>query len=284
MEHDDELAEWVSKTHQLIGRNLLLFQRLEHLLKLVLPRATVSVSPDTDVQSRKDQGYPEVETCTLGALVKRFIDEVCDPNEPPPTDDSDGLRARATFRLRFETSEGREALIKRLKALVEGRNRLVHHLLSEVDVNSPASWRSIHDQLEAQHQKVLTEIETLRHLVDTMAISGALVAHPEIRPELVCGPIREHLIEKLRVAAEKSAGPDGWTSVSAAIQSDRPISSDAIKELLRHFDVRNLSAFLEAVGGFEIRHDKDQKGGPRAFYRVPGTQSPTATDSTSHQT
>lgn len=281
MDQDDELAEWKSKTYQLVGRNVLLFQQMEHLLKIILPRSTVSISSETDAPSMMTDRSSAVETCTLGTLVKRFIAEVCDPHEPDPTGDSDHdqVNLTAAFRLRFDDPDGRDAMIQRLNDLNFGRNRLVHHLLSGVDVNSPASWCSIHDELEVQHQQVLSEIETLRHLVDAMAMSGALVAHPEIQRELVCGPIREHLIEKLRTEAEKSADPDGWTSVSAAIQSDRPVSSDIIRDLLGRLDIRNLSAFLEAVGGFEIRHDKDQKGRPKTFYRVTGTQSQSASDS-----
>jgi hypothetical protein len=280
MDQDDELAEWKSKTYQLVGRNILLFQRMEHLLKFLLPRAEFSISLDSDSPSIKTKPTPVIET--LGMLVDRFTEEVCNADEVTSSDESHGSELNAKFRLGFETPEGRDALIKRMKSLVKGRNDLVHHFLLQIDANSVESWRSTHKALEEQHRHTFAEIETLRHLVEAMEITCASFAEPEFQRELVCGPIREHLIEKLRVAAEKSAGPDGWTSVSAAIQSDRPISSDAIKELRRHFDVRNLSAFLEAVGGFEIRHDKDQKGGTRTFYRVPGPQSPTATDSASH--
>jgi len=281
MEQDDEITAWVSKTHQLIGRNLLLFQSLEHLLKLVLPRATVSISPDTDIPSLKDQRYAEVETCTLGTLVNRFIDEVCDPNEPSSTDDSDGLQVTATVRLRFESSEGRDVQIKRLKALVEGRNRLVHHFLPQIEADSIESWRSTHEGLEEQHREVLSEIETLRQVVEVMELSRAALKHPEFRRELAWGPVREQLIEALRIAAETSTDPNGWTPLRDAIRSEPWVSSMAIPELLGSYDIRTVSAFLEASGGFEIRHEKDQKGKSRTFYRVTTPEhSPTPDSST----
>ena len=150
MEQDNELAESKTRTYQLIGRNVVLFQQMEQLLKIILPEATVSISSDTDVQALKKERYAAVETCTLGNLVNRFIDEVCDPNDPDPKGDSDQVHLTNTFRLKFDAPDGRDTMIKRLKDLVEGRNRLVHHLLSQVDVNSPASWRAIHDDLENQ--------------------------------------------------------------------------------------------------------------------------------------
>jgi hypothetical protein len=281
MAQDDELTTWVSKTHQMIGRNLLLFQRLEHLLKVVLPRATVSVSPETDIPSLKDQRYAEVETCTLGTLVNRFIDEVCDPNEPSSTDDSDGLQVTATFRLRFESSEGRDAQIKRLKTLVEGRNRLVHHFLPQIEADSIESWRSTHEGLEVQHREVLSEIETLRRVAELMELSRSALKHPELRRELVLGSVREQLIEALRISAGNSTDPDGWTPLRDAIRSEPWVSSKAIPELLGSYDIRTVSAFLEASGGFEIRHEKDQKGKSRTFYRVTTPEhSPTPDSST----
>lgn len=286
MEHDNELAESKARAEQLIGRNVLLFQEMEQLLKTLLPRATVSISSEIDALSMMPERSSAVETCTLGTLVKRFISEVCDPNEQDPTGDSDHDQVNLTvaIRLRFDAPDGRDVMIQRLNDLVDGRNRLVHHLLSKVDVNSPASWRSIHDDLEHQHQQVLSEIETMQHLVDTMAMSGAFVAHPEIRRELAYGPIREQLIEKLLVAARESTEPDGWTSLKAAIRSDGAVSSDAVLKLLGGYEIPTVSAFLQAVGGFEIRHDKDRKGRTRTLYRATGTQSPTATDSTGQET
>lgn len=279
MDQDDELAEWKSKTYQLIGRNVLFFQQMEHLLKIILPRSKVSISSETDVPLMMTGRRSAVEACTLGNLVKRFIAEVCDPNELDPTGDSKDVNLTSTVRLRFDAPAEREVLIQRLNDLVNERNRLVHHLLSEVDFNSLASLRSIQDELEDQHQKILSEIKTLRRMIEMIAVSGALVAHHEVRRELVCGPIREHLIEKLRLEAGKSANPDGWTSVSAAIQSGRPISSDIIRDLLGRLDIQNLSTFLEAVGGFEIRHESDSKGKSRTFYRVTSNEIQNTPDS-----
>jgi hypothetical protein len=284
MEQDGELIEWKGKVHQRIGRNVLLFQQMEQLLKILLPRATVTVSSQPDARSMMSELGCAVETWTLGNLVDRFIKEVCVPNELNPKDDSDGLQVTATFRLRFESSEGRDAQIKRLKALVEGRNRLVHHFLPQIEADSIESWRSIHDELEVQQQQVLSEIETLRHLVETIAMSGALVAHPEIQRELVCGPIREQLIEKLRFEAGKSADPDGWTSLKAVLRSGGGVFSDAITDLLVHYELPNLSAFLEIVGGFEIRHESDQKGRTRTFYRVTTPEHSPTPDSSTQET
>lgn len=284
MDQDDELAEAKSKTYQMIGRNVVFFQQMEHLLKSVVPSATVSISSDTDVQSMMTKRWCEVETRTLGILVDRFINEVCDPNESDPTGESDQVYLTTTLRLKFETPEGRDAMIKRLKDLVAGRNHLVHHLLTQIDANSPESWRLIHDDLENQHRQVLLEIESLRRLVRSIEMNRALIAHPEIQRELVYGPIREQLIETLWDAAGESADPDGWTSLKAAINNDRFISPDVITELLEGYEIRTVSAFLENLRGFEIRHDRDQNGKSRTFYRVTGTQNPTAPDPAEQRT
>ncbi|GEM_PF-3306593 len=76
MEQDDELAAAKSRAHQLIGSNLLLFQRMERLLKAILPVATVSISHGTDVHAFTRERYAAVEKCTLGNLVNRLINEI----------------------------------------------------------------------------------------------------------------------------------------------------------------------------------------------------------------
>ena len=289
MDHDGELAEAKLKTYQLIGRNIVLFQQMEQLLKIVLPRATVSISSETEIPSMMTGRCSAVERCTLGNLVNRFIDEVCDPEESDleesdpeesdPEGDSDQVNLTTTLRLIFETPEARDMKIKRLNDLVDGRNRLVHHFFSRFEVNSIRGWRSTHEDLEDQHQQILSEIGTLRQLLDAKAKSDVLFAHPEIQRELVYGATREQLIEELRAAAQESIDPDGWTSLKAAINRDDVVSLDVITELLKGYEIRTVTALLEAVGGFEIRHDKDQKGKARTFYRVTGIQDPSAPDS-----
>ncbi|MEQ1842585.1 MAG: hypothetical protein ABL994_19470, partial [Verrucomicrobiales bacterium] len=153
MDHDGELTEARTKTYQLIGRNIVLFQQMEQLLKIVLPLSTVSISSETEIPSMMAGRCSAVEMCTLGNLVKRFIDEVCDPEESDPEEsdpegDSDRVNLTTTLRLIFKTPEARDTTIKRLNDLVDGRNRLVHHFFSRLEVNSIAGWRSTHEDLE----------------------------------------------------------------------------------------------------------------------------------------
>lgn len=279
MDKDNELAESKSRTYQLIGRNVLLFQQMEHLLKIILPRSTVSISPDTDISALKDQRYAEVEKCSLGTLVNRFIDEVCDPNELPTTDHSDRVGARTTFRLNFETPEGGEALFQRLKALVKGRNDLVHHFLLQIDAKTVESWCATHEALEEQYRLTLAEIKVLQQLVESLDMTHAFFASPEGQRELVYGPIRERLIEKLRTEAGRSSDPDGWTSIRAAIRSDGEVASDHITKLLDTYEIPTVSAFLLAVSGFEICHEKDSKGKIRTYYRVKSNEIQNTLDS-----
>ena len=283
MDQDDELAEWKAKVYQQIGRNVLHFQRMEQLLKIILPRAKVSISPDTDVALMKAKAGIAVEMETLGTLVKLFIAKVCDPEEPSSTDESETPGIKATLRLIFKSSEARDGLIKRLKDLVNERNHLVHHLLSQIDLRSPASWRSIQGALENQEKRALSEIEGLRQLVELIGWSRSLISHPDIRQEIAYGPIREQLLGKLRAASAKSADPEGWTPLKAAIHTEPRISPELLTEYLENFQLPNVSALLENVPDFELRHDKDQKGKTRTYYRYIGSQDSTVPDTVAQE-
>lgn len=268
MEQDDELAGWKSKTYQRIGRNVLLFQQMEQLLKFILPRATLSIRAGADVRVAMDRSCGMVEKSTLGALVTQFIDEVYDSEEPAPGDPGDGGLLETRCRVEFASGEAREAMIARLADLVEGRNRLVHHFLARIESDSVESWRTADEELEKQHGEALAAIETLRRLLEALDTMRAAIANSDIRRELVVGPLREQLTETLRVAAAKSTDPDGWTSLGAVLQSDCPLSSDAIKEVLAVYQVATLSTFLETLDDFEIRHERVPTGKWRTFYRI----------------
>lgn len=278
MKHDTELAESKARAEQLIGRNVLLFQQMEQLLKTLLPRATISISRDCDVRAEKARRHAAVEKSTLGNLVNRFIDEILDPNEPDPVGDAEHVCIHATIRKRFSASEDREAIIRQFTDLVDRRNHLVHHLLAQVDVNSPASWRSIHADLESQQRKILSKIKTLQQFIEATEMSLALVAHPEFKKELTYGPMREQLIERLRKAARKSTDPDGWTSLREVIRMDGAATGDSLAALLKAYEIPKVSAFLEAVGGFEVRHVADPKGKSRTFFRIARSQHASAPD------
>ncbi|NLT71650.1 MAG: hypothetical protein GXX91_13290 [Verrucomicrobiaceae bacterium] len=271
MDHDDELAESKSKALHLIGSNVLLFQEMEHLLKKILPHATVVVSSDTDARAMVTEREEAVETCTLGTLVKRFIAEVCDPKEPELSGESAQLSI--ALRVHFDDPAQGDARIKNLTDLVKGRNHLIHHLISTVDVNSLESWRSVHSDLEQQQRQIRSEIESLREWIKMMEIFGAALAHPEMRREFIYGPIRYQLNEQLLAFAQESADPDGWTSLKAAINSNRFVSPASITQFLESEQVPTISAYLKAGGDFELRQDKTRKGNTQTFYRAIGTQS-----------
>jgi len=179
MDQVANLAESRSTTYQLIGRNVLLFQQMEQLLKIILPRSTVSISANTDVQSLSERRHAAVEKCTLGNLVNRFIDEVYNPNEPIPTEDSGQLSITSAIRWKFPDSAKRDAQIQRLRDLVDGRNHLIHHIILNIDFDSPESWSSIQGDLEIQQRQILSEIKKLQQLINTMKKAAEKFSHLE---------------------------------------------------------------------------------------------------------
>jgi hypothetical protein len=111
--------------------------------------------------------------------INRSIDEVYDPQEPDPPNDPNQVTIHFAIRWAFENSADRDADIQRLRDLVEARNNLIYHLLSEVvDFNSPESWRSIRGELETQQGSIRSQIKKLKQLLKMMQEAAAEFARP----------------------------------------------------------------------------------------------------------
>lgn len=268
MDQVDELNAWKARVFQLIGENVLIFQQMECLLKDLLPRATISISPEIDAAAMLALRKGEVELNTLGTLVKRFITEVCNPADPNPENHVDRWAFTSSIRLGFVTDEGRDAMSSRLESLVEDRNRMIHHFLPEVTADSAESWCVAFDTLEDLKKRALSEVDRIRDLVGMLEMGRDLITNPDIQAELTYGPTRHLLIEKLKRASASSNDHVGWIPLRSALRSEGPPSSEAITELVSRYGVPNVSTLLESLGCFEIRHEKDSKGTCRTFYRV----------------
>jgi hypothetical protein len=159
----------VDEVHRKIGRNMLLFQKLEGLLKYTLSGSKIS-GYLSQLEQKKAKHEASIHKQTLGALVGKYVEEILGPE----TDDSDKHPDEVTqpylsFKFRLDHNEAFYEEIKTwLAQLVNDRNELVHHLIPQLDITSIASCEEIGQKLDIQADTIRNAVKHMQTIAKSM--------------------------------------------------------------------------------------------------------------------
>lgn len=159
-----------AQVFQLVGRNVLRFQRIELMLKDMVAKSRISVTGG-ESPTAYERRVEATNKKTLGLLAGQFFDEAV--SDQPPSDDStifpEEAKAEASgkihtgvfFRLHLP-GDAHAHWKARLQKLIEERNELVHTSLLRMELETLAGCQQALASLEEQASRVLAEIEKLR--------------------------------------------------------------------------------------------------------------------------
>lgn len=142
-----------------IGRNLILFQQAELVIKDLLAIGNLHASGHQQPDRGELLGVWNKQT--MGQLLKVFIDRHCS-NQEPMVNFSNRQR-EASFAVSFtlgHTSCEADQRLRALEALVDERNDFVHHLLARFPGDG-TSLQGLCDYLDSQHEAIKPEISRL---------------------------------------------------------------------------------------------------------------------------
>jgi hypothetical protein len=156
-----------------VGRNVLLFQKLEHILKYIVGNGSIA-GYQSELQSRVEKRKGAVAKKTLGMVVGDFLDA------PEPQAAPEGLReTHITIRHSYELDPAHKAQIE---DLVKERNHLVHHFMTEVSFDVIDSCLEAEKSLDDQADRLRKAIAMLQNMAQTLS---------DLRKELVEGMIMD---------------------------------------------------------------------------------------------
>ncbi len=160
--------ELVNEVLRKIGRNVLIIQRVEGLLKFLLSRSELKGSA-ANLKSEANKQELKASNQTLGTLVKNYMSSVYVDTkiEDQPDTSQDGELEQALFEFKFTIKTNTDEISKRkeeLREIVEARNHLIHDMLLNFDQNSSVDCDNLVDELDTQFEKLSTEHEKLRLL------------------------------------------------------------------------------------------------------------------------
>jgi hypothetical protein len=145
-----------------IGRNVVVLQKLEGLLKklVTIQGATVSATDQETFLQKAEK----ISKKPLGHLVSEFLRSAY--SSGAVSDPIEGADLNATVSLSFTLDpEMENEHAESLSSVVKERNALIHQMLVSLDPNSSASRENLGRKLDEQLDRILPEYQLLHSLL-----------------------------------------------------------------------------------------------------------------------
>jgi hypothetical protein len=257
-----------------IGRNLLIFQQIEALLKFLLIQHKTEGTPE-DFQARHEKRAKRINKEILGNLVKEYVGGVLkDANEELPDEQEPRVTPYVSITTQIEVdAEFLEAMRRDLKFMTDERNELVHHFLPRWQPNSAEKLQESLDYLDAQRQKALPIHEHLRGIYDQLQenrkrVSEYLASDEYARLDDLMWLQSSPLVTFLRDISTQVRRADGWTYLAHAGQLAREKLKEDMQNLKERYGCSTLKGLLVACETFDIFDEPLSNGKCRTMYRV----------------
>jgi len=168
MEYKEALKEAQNEVLRKIGRNVILFQRLEQLLKRIVAEGKISGCA-TELKILQAKRTAIINKQTMGLLVGQYIEQ-SNPGckEEYPSAPEELKDAFISFGFQTECdSFYYENKKKSLARMVSERNELIHNNL-QPDFASTISCEELGNKLDDQSENILCEIKELETKLTTL--------------------------------------------------------------------------------------------------------------------
>lgn len=277
-----ELEKYKNSVYQKIGRNVVLFQKIEIILKHLVATSQIS-GYASELQAIVEQQMASINKRTLGQVAGEFIENTYAESENIAKEPEDLKEAWITFGFKIHGDGLYEKRKNTLAAIVVERNELIHHFVPLWDWNSIDSCREAEAYLDRQYDKIVVEFENLRDtaqhlqekrqalveymLSDTYKQQTHMLKLRQSQPILLLGKI-----------SRQYARSDGWTVLATAAQRLRQNAPGEVSTLKHQYGYKTLKDMMLATELFDLCEETTKKGGSRLLYRVKSEFSLWATD------
>lgn len=257
-----------------VGRNLLLFQEIEGLLKFLLS-SSKAVGAPVDFKERQQLHRDTINRKMFGVLVGQYGSEVLkDAGVEVPEDEYPDGWITFTFQISGDT-EFVEAMRRDMKLMTEQRNELVHGFLPRWLPDSPEKLEETLAYLDSQREKVLPIHEHLRttasHIQDSHTKLLEFLASSEHQKQsellwLQASP----LVSLLRDVASQIHRKDGWSYLAHAGSLANIELPEEVKNLKEIYGFKTLKKLLVGCEMFDVFDEPISEGRFRTLYKNKG--------------
>ncbi len=271
MKTPDTLKSAKDEVHRKIGRNMLMFQHMEQMLKYMIAHGHIHGDVNTlkkNLERRKDS----VSRKTMGQLVGDFMENA--HGEMIETEAPDESKVHMSFQFKVGCDEVYyDKRKKELAAIVSERNDLIHHLLPRFNLATIESCHEIETYLDDQHDKLTKEIEniklTLKSFDELRKRVVKYLKSDAWLDEMTLNELRQtRLVVWLGQIAEEAARDDGWAYLNTAGQVLQTQQPEELANVKKKYGYKSLKDIILASQLFDFMEEPTEKGGVRVLYKL----------------
>jgi hypothetical protein len=272
MESELKLIKARDEVFRKIGRNLLNFQKIEQMLKYLIANGRMSGNM-SEIIENQEQRSASINKHTMGQLVGQFMDNTYQGlEESNHTLVENEPHISFSFMIRT-SSDFYESKSQALKTLVDGRNELIHHLLSHYTLNSIESYLELEQHLDEQRERIVSEYEYLKSVIEKFEEVRILTADclnsDEFKEKFSLLLLQNsQLTACLHNFAQENARSDGWALLSSAANFIRQHLPQELTDLEKNHGHKKLKSFMLATEFFDFCEEPTVKDGIRILYRI----------------
>lgn len=255
-----------------VGRNVLLFQQIEALLKFLVANHRRDGNT-SNFEERLQQRTEKTHKQMMGKLVEQFTDGILSDAGEPNAEPEEQNQVWMSFT--FTTSGDREfyeAQRADMKRMVDERNDLIHHFMPRWQPDSPEKMAEAAKYLDEQRARVMPMFEHLRSvskaLIDVGQSMAAFMASEEGQRhfELI---LLQHspLVSVLKDVAEQKHRADGWAYLADAGRIAWLQEPEAVMHMKERQGHATLKKLAVASDLFAVFDEPLPNGGYRTLYR-----------------
>jgi hypothetical protein len=252
-----------------IGRNVLLFQQIEALLKHLVTIHRVD-GTQASLAVRQQKRAAKVQKQMMGTLVGHYTDSILSDAGEPVQEPEDVTQTwvSTTFTISGDR-DFYESTRTDMKLMVDERNDLIHHFLPRWRPDSIEHLEAAATYLDKQREKMLPILDHLQGVTKSIQKAVSLMASDEMQNQFELLLLQgSPLVELLRDIAVQKARSDGWAYLTQAGQIARIQHSDAVTHLNERYGYSTLKELLIGTELFDLKEEPLSNGGFRTIYRL----------------
>ena len=267
------IEDSVNEVLRKIGRNMMLFQQLEQLLKFIVANGKLS-GYASELENIKDKQSASINKQTMGQLIGQYIENTNPDREEISSEPEEITEAYISFDFHVEAEliyyeTKKEALAQ----LVSERNELVHHLLPKFETGSVKSCKMIEENLDDQSEKIRFEIKEMeaiaKALDDGRKTMADFFGSEEGKKQFNLSFLRQsRIVLLLGDIATQIKRPDGWVLMNIAGQLVKQHAPEELALLKERHGCKSLKNLILKTEIFDVYEEETEKGGIRVLYRL----------------
>ena len=249
-----------------IGRNVMLLQQIEHMLKCLVINGKLSGYP-SELKTIQEQRKATIHNQTMGQVVRQFLENTFSAPEETRIGPEELKEKWISFRHTIECDDVfYEERKKALASIVAERNDLIHHLLPN---NSFESLTQTEQYLDQQREKILPEFEFLKSWLKGILENIDFLTSDEGKNMLMLLFLHQSpLVRCLFEIAEQRARHEGWVVLSNAAHIIRQQIPEEVIDLEKRYGHKKLKGLILETELFDISEEPTDKDGIRVLYRI----------------